>query len=125
VPREIHERIQEPLARRHSKAGKGGEWAAFFNAVTQIVADRNESTGQLIVYAILSDQVGLMEEARLTKFFGEKVLTLLCPDEDSWLDYESCSLIPGDQVLMTTVFDTYKLDLDYVSESRGGNQPIY
>lgn len=115
VPPDMERKVGDPIRERLNKKGGAFDatWASFFNNLDSVLVDRNEESEKIIVYAIL--RAGLTDDIAEGKLFYDTVLPTLCPDTESWLDYDKSILIPVDQLLMTLVFNTYKLSLDSTS----------
>ncbi len=120
VPREIDERITARLIKKRKK----GEWKDFFAAISQFLVGKNDDTGQLCLYGVVHHSNSDVDPW-LARFFYETVLPYLCEDEDGWLDHESSELAAADTVTILQVFDTYKLDLDYLSSKSEGSEAYY
>jgi len=114
VPTNIQQRLQKPLAsKRKTKSWRNN----FFRYISEILVGVDEETGKLIVHAILgTDQV---DELQLMRFFDDTVLPYLSEKSGDCVDTDKSEVLPAEQVLMSLVFNTYKLDLDYLSSGEG------
>jgi len=86
-----------------------------------ILIDVAEHAGKLVVYAVIGDDQDDEGEAlgdleiRLSRFFDETVLAYLVQQSGDIFDEDASAVIPAEQLTMTRVFRTYKLDLNYLS----------
>ncbi len=89
-------------------------WQDFFCEVESVLVEELEDSGKLAIYIVIGKSS--TDDVDKVKFFEDILLPALCPEEDdSWLDRGTSDLVPANELLMTQVFDTYKLSLDDMS----------
>jgi len=116
VPTDIQQKVQAPLINMRKR------WRdEFYKHISDILIDVAEHTGKLVVYAVIGDDqddegesLGDLE-IRLSRFFDETVLAYLVQQSGDIFDDDASAVIPAEQLTMTRVFRTYKLDLNYLS----------
>lgn len=114
VPKDIEQKIGMPIRTRLTESSEPA-WRNFFHEVESVLIEELEGSSSLAIYVVLGKSS--TDEAEKSRFFDEVLLPTLCPEEedDSWLDLEKSMLVPANELLMTQVFDTYKLSLDDMS----------
>lgn len=120
VPAEIAQAIGIPLERRRKP------WQApFLRHVSDILVGR--VPGGLVVYALLApeaDERGARsDEAELARFFDTTVLPYLEEQSPGEVDADASRLVPAAEATMRMIFDTYRLDLGYLSAGEGDAPP--
>lgn len=121
VPRDIQTRIEKPLEDKR----QSGEWKRFFAVVAEFLVVRDADSQRLRLIAILGDPIEYEEETHLAKFFGDRVLPHLNPDQDSWLDHEGSEIRPAEEVSIHLAFRSYKLNLDHLSSGTDAAGPHF
>ena len=120
MPADIALAVGGPLERRRK------QWQApFLQHVSDILVGRGP--GGLAIYALLApdpaDAGGPPDEAALARFFDLTVLAYFEEHAPGIVDVEGSRLVPADQATLGMIFDTYRLDLAYLSAGEGEAPP--
>lgn len=124
VPTDIQQKVQQPLQEMRKR------WReTFYRYISDILVEIEERTGKYIVYAVIGDGEDYGGESPedlevlVARFFDETVLEYLSTKSGDMISQEKSVVIPAEQLTMTQVFNTYKLDLNYMSSDEGGASP--
>lgn len=122
VPTDIQNKVQEPLIKMRK------QWYnEFYKYISDILVDIEDHSGNFVVYAVIGDSEDNKDEtidefkleAKLAKFLAETILPHLSKQSGNIFNKEMSAIIPTEDLTMTRVFKTYKLDLNYFSSDEG------